>query len=526
MSVFRVLKGLLLSLAALALTACALPQDEADRSAAVAIPTDFACGGAVESRVWQLWDAQGRSFVRQQLLGARLKDQGDTYALYDVQIEFHNLMMMAARCGRTARLVQLADDLLPVYERLESLNPGKVDAANLAWICRGGSICNTRNRLINTEVMLVSLQGLGLFTALADALAHAPDVAARKHPFVARTAQVAAAHLLRWGNATERQRWMRLAGASPQDVKDGSSALFFTDKPLWMLGVHAHLAGIAAVQPDVLRSVAAPGTPAHTELTQGVTALLRLFERRITLQTVQSDRVPGGIIQVADVDAGYWRLYADNRLAGYNGSQKPALCEPAEGGGLRARVLVDTATVRPVKDLGWDFSHARRLVQVLHALQSNRHALQAWYGLAPTVLPDPALGRAFAAQLVAGIWNGDAQRPLFANYWGGANGWYRVAYDNGTGACYAGYPPFGLSDSFPTGGYAIWGAYYPVIDTLARQIYALADSADADAQAFIRQRYGGLSIAASASNRMVAQLMFWPTLVRKYQPLERSEEIN
>ena len=514
-----VAKALPLLVVVLGLTACALPQPPQDAAqsavvtparAVVAAPTPFACGGTVEARTWQLWDAQGRAFMRGQLIGARLKDQGDTYALYDIQIEFHNLMMMAQRCGRVDRLVQLADDLMPVFDKLEPLDG---DASNLVWICRGGAVCNARNRLVNTEVMLVSLQGLGLFTALADALVHAPDAAARSHPVVARTAQVAAAHLLRWGNASARAQWMRLAGANPQDVKNGSSALFYTDKPLWMLGVHAHLAGIAAVQPNALRAVAAPGSAAHTELAEGMAALLRFFERRLSLQTVQSDRLAGSV-QVADVDAGYWRLYADNRFAGYTGSQGPAVCEPLQGGGMRARVLVDVAKVPPVKNLGWDFSHARRLVQVLDALQRNRHALQAWYGLAPERLPAPDLAQAFAAQLVAGVWNGDAQRPLFANYWGGANGWYRVAYDNGTGACYAGYPPFGLSNSFPTGGYAIWGAYYPVIDDLARSIYALADSADPAAVAFIRKHYGGLSQAASTNNRMVEQLMFWPTLVR------------
>lgn len=503
----------------LGLTACALPQSPhaaAQRAVvaparAAAVPAaPFACGGAVEARTWQLWDAQGRAFMRGQLIGARLKDQGDTYALYDIQIEFHNLMMMAQRCGRLDRLMQLADDLMPVFDTLEPLDG---DATKPAWICRGGAVCNARNRLVNTEVMLVSAQGLGLFTALADALAHAPVASVRNHPFVARTAQVAVTHLLRWGHAKERTRWMQLAGASPQDVKNGSSELFFTDQPLWQIGMHAHLAGIAAARPEVLQAVAAPGSKAHSELVDGMAALLRFFERRISLQTVQSDRLAGSA-QVADLDAGYWRLYADNRLAGYTGSQGPALCEPVQGGGMRARVLVDATKVPPVKNLGWDFSHARRLVQVLDALQRNRHALQAWYGLAPDRLPAPDLPQAFAAQLAAGVWNGDAQQPLFANYWGGANGWYRVAYDNGTGACYAGYPPFGLSNSFPTGGYAIWGAYYPVIDDLARSIYALADSADPAAVAFIRKHYGGLSPAASANNRMVTQLMFWPTLVR------------
>lgn len=521
MKFLSVLTKLSLQAMLLGLTACAFPQPPQDavQSAAVvttahavvAPPDPFACGGAVEVRTWQLWDARGRDFLREQLTKARLKEQGDTYALYDIQIEFHNLMMMAQRCSRVDRLVQLADNLLPVFDTLEPLNG---DPANPAWICRGGSVCNARNRLVNTEVTLVSVQGLGLFTALADALAHAPDEAARNHPFVARTAQVAVAHLLRWGNADERARWMRLAGASVQDVKNGSSALFFTDMPLWQIGVHAHLAGIAAVRPEVFRTVAAPGTPAHHELAQGMAALLRLFERRLSVQTVHSPGLGDGAVTVADLDAGYWRLYADNRYAGYTGSQKPAVCQPQPEGGMRAQVLVDAGSVSPVKNLGWDFSHARRLVQVLDALQRNRHALQAWYGLTPDKLPPPDLAKAFAGQLVAGIWNGDTQRPLFANYWGGANGWYRVAYDNGTGACYAGYPPFGLSDSFPTGGYATWGAYYPVIDEISRSIYALADSSDAEAAAFIRQHYGRLSAAASTNTRMVTQLMFWPTLVR------------
>lgn len=509
----------LLLVLSLSLTACAFQPSASDNKGTAELAPArvdmgktglFTCGGSVEARTWQLWDKQGRDFFVQQLMGARLKNQGDTYALYDIQIQFHNLMQMAQRCGRVERLVQLADDLMPVYESLVPLNG---DVANPAWICRGGRVCNARNRLVDTEVMLVSVQGLGLFTALADALAHTPDEAARSHPFVARTAQVAVAHLLRWGNAEERARWMRLAGASAQDVKDGSSALFFTDKPLWQIGIHAYLAGIAEVQPDVMRAVAAPGTPAHAELAHGMAALLRFFERRLSVQTVQSPRLGDGTVSVADLDAGYWRLYPDNRFAGYTGSQKPAVCQPQPEGGLRAQVLVDASSVSPVKNLGWDFSHARRLVQVLDALERNRHAVQAWYGLTPDKLPPPDLAKAFAGQLVSGIWNGDTQRPLFANYWGGANGWYRVAYDNGTGACYAGYPPFGLSASFATGGYATWGAHYPVIDEIARSIYMLADANDAEAVAFIRQHYSGLS-AAAQNIRMVTQLTFWPTLVR------------
>lgn len=483
----------------------------------------YACGGAVEARTWQLWDAQGRPWMNAQQVQARLLERGDTYALYDIQIIFHNLQAMAQRCGRTARLVQLADDLLPLFDALQPLPGGAPD--DLAWVCRGGAVCNERNRLVNTEVMLVSLQGLGLLSALARDLATSPDVQARAHPLIGKTVHASLQHLQRWGGHKQRQQWMQLAGASATDVKDGSSALFFTDKPLWQMAVYANLAGIAAVQPQWFAQVR-PGSAVHESLSANLRVLLRFFERRVTLAEVDSTLL--GRVQVADLDAGFWRLYADSRFAGYSGSQPPATCIPevpnadkdagkvASPGPvrLRAQLNLDPRSVRPVHDLGWDVSHARRLVQFLDAVTANRHAIAAWWGIAPQALPAPDLGRAFAAQLLTKVWNGDVHAPLFANYWSGANGWYRVAYDNGTGACYAGYPPFGLSNSFPTGGYAIWGAYYPVIDDLARSIYALADSADPAAVAFIRQYYGGLSAAASANSRMVTQLMFWPTLVR------------
>jgi hypothetical protein len=240
--------------------------------------------------------------------------------------------------------------------------------------------------------------------------------------------------------------------------------------------------------------------------------LLHFFNQRLSLSTIKTKRLKGKI-EVANLDAGYWRLYKDNQFAGYSGKQKPAICEATDEGRKQAKVLIDAATIQPVNNLGWDFSHARRLVQVLDVLQRNRQALQDWYDLSSTDLPPPNLTQAFAAQLVSVVWNGDRQQPLFSNYWNGANGWYRVAYDNGTSACYEGYPPFGLSDSYPTGGYAIWGTEYPVLNALAQQIYTLADSKTADDKAFIQQYYSGLAATASTNGRLVAQMMFWPTLV-------------
>ena len=80
--------------------------------------TTFVCGGTVEAVVWKLWDSQGRSFLRNELLASQLIKQRDSYALYDIQEYLHNLEAMTQRCGRTGRLIQLADDLIKAFERI------------------------------------------------------------------------------------------------------------------------------------------------------------------------------------------------------------------------------------------------------------------------------------------------------------------------------------------------------------------------------------------------------------------------
>ena len=153
-----------------------------------------------------------------------------------------------------------------------------------------------------------------------------------------------------------------------------------------------------------------------------------------------------------------------------------------------------------------------RLVHVLAALDQNRKAVKQVFGLTANELAAPDLARAFTAQLVGNVWNGDRRHPLFTNYWGGANGWYRVAYDNGTAYCNAGYRPFGLSDSFTTGGYATWARYDPILGELGRTLFHLAQTDNEADNAFIRKYYGGL-LTPSINNRMLTQLMFWPTLI-------------
>lgn len=467
----------------------------------------YECGGALEASVWNLWDSQGREFLREQLLDNRFIQRGDTYALYDIQNYFHNTEAMAERCGRTDRLIQLADDLSSAYDRLEPLSG---DLKGTAWICRGGEFCNERNRLLNKEVVLVSVQGLGLMSSLADDLANSRAIDARTHSFIDKTAEVSARHLLRWSSGMARQDWRRLVNAKSEDVRDGSSALFFSDKDLWQLAIYANLAGIYSARPALHARFEEEIGP-RQQMVDSIRLLLQLFKARTTHTAVLDPLL--GRSNAAQIDRGFWRLYAENRFAGYIGDPAPAVCTGWESG-KTAKVIRDIQEIPVVDDLGWDISHARRLVHALRALEKNRAAMIKIYGLSADELPAKNLREEFAVQLISRVWNGDKQVPLFTNYWSGANGWYRVAYDNKTGQCNTGYPPFGLSASFATGGYATWSDLHPMIETLARKIYELTQSQSEAGLGYTEKNFSALAPRTNTNTRMLTQLMFWSSLVK------------
>lgn len=466
------------------------------------------CQGPLAQKIWQRWDGGGHAFATQ-VLQTRLLDKGDTYVLYDLQVLFHNLLAMAERCGDVLHLRQMAQLAQTAYIRLEPDAPG---SQRRHWVCRGGAVCNSVNRLVNTEVMLTSVQFLAFAINTANALHAHANASAEDKLFALQTAQVAAEHLLRWGDAMAVKALQASQKATLDDVKDGSSRYFLTDRVLWQLSVYAHLAGM--LQRDA-------AMPKYLELSQAdmqqmrthAAALAALVQRRTQLNAVA---LPGGAsIQVADLDAGFWRHYKDNRYAAYEAADKPAVCEVGPNGAMRAVVKLQSEVVPLRNDIGWDLSHSRRLIHYFQAVDGNRSAMQSIWHLGPSLLPSQGVMLGFAQKLLSHVWNQDAKRPLFANYWSGANGWYRVAYDNGTNRCMEGYPPHGLTDAFTTGGYATWGQWLPQLGELGWQLLSLADSTDPDDQAFMARHYRGLTGAAAANVLMVQQLMFWPTLITR-----------
>ena len=460
----------------------------------------FECGGSVEARTWALWEGQARSLLGNAVIRDAFAARGDTYVLYDLQGYLHNLVAMAERCGRRERLADIASLLMPTLDALS-----EVRGQGPGWICRGGRVCTSANRMLGDEVVLYSAQYMALLTGLARGLSgegEADDV-------VERIVRLAVAHLDRWASAPGGFRTAeRLAARSPESVRDGSSRLLFTDADLWILTFAADVAGIVDARSDLQPLLAAE--PARRQRrNEAVADLSRLLVARLSLRSVNSQRL-GARVVLADIDRGYWRLYPDSRFAGYAGNEPPLAC-----GSTRASEAGDAAPqVSIVDSIGWDFSHARRLVHAAASLDRHREAFRSTYAVPAASVPPAGLSAAFAAQLANDVWNGDAEWPLFANYWDGSNGWYRVGHDRGAAGCLAGYPPFGLSDAFVTGGFPVWSRHVPLLGTLARRLFELTERADDASRAFLRHRYAALSDEAARSTRVLTQLMFWPALVQ------------
>lgn len=486
-------------------------------------PSDiYHCGGQLEATIWELWRTRGLSYLSETLIQRRLIENHDTYGLYDAQLIFRNLFAMARRCGRMEILISLADILLPIFSAQERLP----DMPHYrTWICKGGKVCNDRNKLINREVLLVNTQALAFATTLALELAIATKPQANTHSFIQKSLRSAIEHLYRWDRETEIRRWKRATIATPGDVHDGTTHLLFTDRDLWKIVIYVNVARLFSIGSLTEYTDISPEVKDFVP-EQNLGILLDFFKSRIKISS-NLTRL-GNNTLTAEIDSGFWAQHADTRYGAITTADPPLSC-PTETvvkrNGQRIKKNTEkledirtASTTNRISDatrqIGWDIGHARRLVSVLHTLTTPlRGEANTKLGKIINHTDWNTTARAFAAQLASNIWNGSVRSPLFTNYWSGLNGWYRVAYKSGTNNCNEGIRPFGLSEAFPIGGYAEWGSYYPLIGTVARTLYATTLSSTARDRDFVIENYPRLSEVASPATRELHQLMFWPTLV-------------
>lgn len=463
---------------------------------------EFSKGGKIHRQVLALWDNHYRDYWTSEIK-RRLIDDGDVYVLYDVQIGgLQSFVEMNRRCGDTKQLKEIVAMLNPVFAQLRPIaDQGK------GWICTGGTICPAYN-LLDKEVPLCSSQFLGLLGAVATAVTDVipeQEWGEAEQTFLRQTANTMAVHLNRWLTPSYFRATERRAQVTKEDITDGSSRSFFTDRDLWYLTILSDLAelhqkGIIPLEED--------GTLAWNELQQkkkGIGISFDLFIKRISLASTPSGNA-------ADLDKGYWRHFYDNRYARYDGEEKPVVWESkSEGATMVVQVPWDSAYLSPYA--GWDISHARRLVPALESFARNQQTIRSVWGYENPAFDPIEIRRSFAVQIVEKIWNKDKDYPLFTNFWSGDNGWYRVAYAAQTGRQFSGYPPYGLSNSIPEGGYPIWGTLHPTLDHLFRRLYELGQSEDETDRRFMSQHYSRLMLKDQGNAKRVPSFSFLSDLV-------------
>lgn len=472
---------------------------------------NFSKGGSVHQQVIYSWNHYYRDYFNSEIQ-RRLFQDGDVYVLYDVQIGgLQSFVEMTRRCKDLRQINEVVDMLNPIFSSLQSLS---AEDSSTGWICTGGSIC-TAYQFIGKEVPLCSSQFLGLLGAVATTITETipePQRTPVQRAFVSNAFNAMAVQLNRWLSPGYFKATQRRFLSTPSDTRDGSSLYFFLDKDLWYLTI---LSDLAALHVSGVQPIAQDGRTAFQSLQDkkdGIRLVFDLFLARTSLS-----QSPGGTR--AELDKGYWKYYFDNRYAHYEGTQSPVEWQKTGNNTWQMITVVPWDSTYLSDDVAWDISHSRRLVPAFETFVRNRNNIKNVWGYDNPAFDPVALRRAYANQVIAKIWNEDDEYPLFSNYWSGDNGWYRVAYANQTGRQFAGYPPYGMNNSMPLGGYPVWGAFHPVLNTIFRNIYSLSQSEDSTAKSFMSTYYPGVSARKNRTSTGVHQiqnLSFVADLVEVY----------
>jgi hypothetical protein len=427
----------------------------------------------IDAMIHHLW-AQYKDPCRVQF-EKRMKS-GDVYALYDIQITLNNLQEYAGNTKDDGILDEFARMYLLAMPALQKDKDG---CRKWFFTSAETSVAKENPSLVGKEVKLCTVQFLYAVSSLLDLIASTPTArrsAAMKEFCDKFPSVVVRDHYLRWHaeDAARMQKQLEFVGGK----KNFANAV--GDQEMWVL------AGAA----NILAANKADGNAIPLTAEEKITLLsfvelgTRLLKSRLTksqLKNFQGDAVEG-----LNFDLGMWDGYPDYAYAGYVGDRYPG---PEDK--------------KPIVNVGWDISHARRFVQVFDTLYDKR-------GATGQTFPDAAVMKGLANQVAYCVFNRDFERPLFSNFMNGSNGWYRVGYASRKDF---GYKPYGLSDSIPNGGYGFWRRFNPDMGKILMAFWQWSQKAHENNDPVFVTYYGkGYYPAANTSPGSL--LMFLPTIAR------------
>lgn len=438
----------------------------------------FVCYGQLYNKTIDLWDSYAKHEILLKVIEKKLIKDKNTYALYEIQIYLHDFFLMLNRCNDIEKIKELVLVISLTFNMLD----GEI------WICSG---C-TEKSLNNQEVFLYSLQYIAFLSDVVFLVSSNKNLLlnAELERFLNSATKIITNHLSRWSTESLLKKTINKFNAN-QSI-DNSSKYLLTDKEVWFL-----IAAINISNLEYQNKIAFYKIKNYFIYKMLINSIVKLINKRIMIyHSIQAD---GSMHYFSGLDDGFWNLYPDNSYAGYTGDKKPLDC---------ISNTLNTSPMVSKKKLGWDFSHARRIVRLFETIERvNNIDLKVDLSFI-----DHRVISAFVNQLVYKIWNQNSSFPLFGNYWNGENGWYRVSYNNGSGVCYEGKKPYGLSVSFPTGGFITWGKYNPVISKLGKRLLQLSFSESPAESIFMNQYYSNIVSFKKKKNALFL-LMFYSSLI-------------
>lgn len=367
---------------------------------------------------------------------------GDSYVLYDIQTITNNLLDMARKCDDRTTLEELADLYLVANPYKTNLDANGVPYADghYEWHCMTSACVNWATHP-KVENVIVSSQWIYLLARTLNTIVTIPyaERTATMNTFVSTYYYtIMKYHVYRW--LVTSTQFGGLCGtptsglthpAHMQKLKDEAYPLSpghcgaVRDQDLWIIAATEEL--YDANIHDATR--VALSEAFKTIIRNYLTVALDVVD--FTRWINQGSRVAwdGRTINVFVLDPGRWKDHPDWQYAGYEGATPPT-------------------TPAIVSNVGWDISHSRRLVHALDTMYENKSIVGQSF-------PSVSFMTAMAYQVTYVSYDGGSDLRG-RNYWGGANGWYRVGYGGSSGT-----PPYGLGKSILTGGYAMWAQYHP-----------------------------------------------------------------
>ena len=236
-----------------------------------------------------------------------------------------------------------------------------------------------------------------------------------------------------------------------------------SDIDLWIIATAAEMLGANASDPSLVPLTA----DEKAKLRNAVGVGVRLFVSKRTLYP-NTKNFQGTVVGSASYFNGEYDDQVENAYARYTGARFPT-----------------PANKTPHPDVSWDISHAYRIPVFLRSLYDNRAATGV-------IFPSADDMRLVTNQFMYRVFQGDFSRPLFNNFFDGANGWFRVGYARPD----FGYPPAQYCDAdnpnrpcLVIGTLQGWGllvSFNPDLERLQSALVELAREQNASA---FKQRY-------------------------------------